>query len=62
MFQKKKHSNTVYAGMGEKELDGDNDVVRGDSIYQKVTFDPADINKKSNRMATQFYGKRKAPM
>ena len=33
------------------EHDGDNDVVRGDSFNQKVTFDPADLKKThSNRM------------
>ena len=60
MFQKK-HANTITS-MGEKEHDGDNDVVRGDSIYKKVTFDPKDFDKKSNRRATQFYGKKKASM
>ena len=45
-----KHSKTFVPGMAEREHDGDNDVVRGESIHKKVTFDPADAKKGSNRM------------
>ena len=45
-----KHSKTFVPGMSEKEHDGDNDIFRGESIHKKVTFDPADAKKVSNRM------------